>query len=58
MNIGKRNNRVIENMVQEFYYNFNLDFDKIMNDRFHKIVPASKRLMENYTPNSQFFRNN
>jgi len=43
MNTGIRDNRIIKNLVQDYCTNFNLDFDKIMNDRFFKIVPISKR---------------
>ena len=43
MNTGIRDNRIIKNLVQDYCTNFNLDFDKIMNGRFFKIVPISKR---------------
>lgn len=43
MNTGIRDNRIIKNLVQDYCKNFNLDFDKIMNSRFFKIAPISKR---------------
>ena len=43
MNIGKRDKYAIEELIQDFCKNFNLDFDNIMNAKFHKIVPISKR---------------
>ena len=43
MNTGKRDKLVIETLVQEFCKNFNLDFDTVMNAKFYKIVPISKR---------------
>ena len=43
MNTGIRDNHIIKNLVQDYCTNFNLDFDKIMNSKFFKIVPISKR---------------
>jgi glutamate synthase domain-containing protein 3 len=43
MNIGKRDKLMIQKIVKEFCNNFDFDFEKIMNEKFHKIVPISKR---------------
>lgn len=43
MNIGKRDKLLIESLVKEFSENFNLDYNTILNSKFHKIVPLSKR---------------
>jgi len=43
MNIGKRDKILIESLVQEYCNNFNVDSKKIMNSKFYKIVPISKR---------------
>lgn len=43
MNIGKRDKLLIESLVKEFSANFNLDYNTILNSKFHKIVPLSKR---------------
>jgi glutamate synthase domain-containing protein 3 len=43
MNTGKRDNQLIQKSVTEFCNNFDLDYKKIMNEKFYKIVPISKR---------------
>ena len=43
MKVGKRDTRVIESLAQEFCSYFGLDFGKVLNARFRKIVPVSKR---------------
>lgn len=43
MNIGKRDNLIIENLAKDFCTNFGFDYNCIMNVKFHKIVPISKR---------------
>lgn len=43
MNVGKRDKLMIESLVKEFSKNFNLDYTTILNSKFHKIVPLSKR---------------
>jgi glutamate synthase domain-containing protein 3 len=43
MKVGKRDMRVIESLVKEYCENFGADYKKIMNTRFHKIRPLSKR---------------
>lgn len=43
MKIGKRDTRVIESLVKEFCDNFGVDYEKVMNGTFCKMVPVSKR---------------
>ena len=43
MDIGKRDSRVIESLTKDFCSHFGFDFKKILNAKFHKIVPVSKR---------------
>lgn len=43
MQVGKRDLRVIESLVKEFCEHFGADYNAIMNAKFHKIVPVSKR---------------
>jgi glutamate synthase domain-containing protein 3 len=43
MNLGKRDTRVIEGLVRDFCGYFGNNYGKIMNARFHKLVPVSKR---------------
>jgi glutamate synthase domain-containing protein 3 len=47
MNVGKRDTCVIENLVRDFCSYFGFDYGKVMNARFRKIVPVSKRPYEN-----------
>jgi glutamate synthase domain-containing protein 3 len=41
--VGKRDLRVIESLVKEYCDNFGVDFEKVMNAKFRKIRPLSKR---------------
>jgi len=43
MKVGKRDTRVIENLVKEFCEHFGADYEKVMSAQFCKIVPVSKR---------------
>ncbi|MEM2081748.1 MAG: hypothetical protein QXP44_01830 [Candidatus Bathyarchaeia archaeon] len=43
MQVGKRDLRIIESLVKEFCKHFGADYNAIMNAKFHKIVPTSKR---------------
>ena len=43
MKVGKRDLRVIESLVKEYCDNFGVDFEKVMNAKFRKIRPLSKR---------------
>ena len=43
MKVGKRDIKKIENLVKEYCKNFGADYEIIMNAKFHKIVPLSKR---------------
>jgi glutamate synthase domain-containing protein 3 len=43
MKVGKRDMRVIESLVKEYCEYFGVDFEKVMNKKFSKIVPLSKR---------------
>jgi len=46
MKVGKRDSRVIESLVKEYCGHFDVDFEKVMNSQFRKIVPVSKRPYE------------
>jgi glutamate synthase domain-containing protein 3 len=46
MKTGKRDLRVIESLVREFCGYFDSDFEKVMDRRFQKILPLSKRPYE------------
>ncbi len=46
MDVGKRDLRTIEDLTRDFCNHFSLDFEVIMNARFRKIVPVSKRPYE------------
>jgi len=43
MKVGKRDSRVIESSVKEYCDHFGADYEKVMNAKFRKIVPVSKR---------------
>lgn len=43
MKVGKRDIKVIERLVKEYCEHFGDDYNRIMNTKFHKIVPLSKR---------------
>jgi glutamate synthase domain-containing protein 3 len=43
MNVGKRDMQVIERLVKEYCERFGVDFETIMNAKFRKIKPLSKR---------------
>ena len=43
MKVGKRDTRIIETLVKEFCEHFGADYEKVMNAKFRKIVPLSKR---------------
>ena len=43
MKVGKRDRKVIESLVKEYCEHFGVDFEKVMNGKFRKIVPLSKR---------------
>ncbi|KON31661.1 hypothetical protein AC478_02520 [miscellaneous Crenarchaeota group-1 archaeon SG8-32-3] len=43
MKVGKRDMQVIERLVKEYCERFSADYEIIMNAKFHKIVPVSKR---------------
>lgn len=43
MQVGKRDLRVIDSLVKEFCEHFGEDYKAIMEAKFHKIVPTSKR---------------
>jgi len=43
MKVGKRDMQVIESLVKEYCEHFGADYKKLMNVKFHKIVPLSKR---------------
>ncbi len=43
MKVGKRDSRVIESLVKEYCDHFGADYEKVMNAKFCKIVPVSKR---------------
>jgi glutamate synthase domain-containing protein 3 len=43
MKVGKRDMRVIESLVKEYCDHFGVDFKEVMDVKFRKIVPLSKR---------------
>jgi len=43
MKVGKRDMQIIERLVKEYCEHFGTDYKTIMNTKFHKIVPLSKR---------------
>jgi len=43
MKVGKRDIRIIETLVKEFCENFGFDYGEVMNAKFRKVVPVSKR---------------
>jgi glutamate synthase domain-containing protein 3 len=43
MKVGKRDIKVIERLVKGYCEHFGADYNRIMNIKFHKIVPLSKR---------------
>ncbi len=43
MKLGKRDSCIIETLVKEFCDHFGADYEKVMNAKFRKIVPVSKR---------------
>ena len=43
MKVGKRDCRMIENLVRQYCDSFDFNFQKVMSNEFHKIVPVSKR---------------
>ena len=47
LDVGKRDARVIESLTRDFCSYFGFDYGKVMNARFRKIVPVSKRPYEN-----------
>ncbi|MCW4044668.1 MAG: hypothetical protein NWE94_04025 [Candidatus Bathyarchaeota archaeon] len=47
MNVGKRDMQLIETLARDFCSYFDADYEKIMNAKFRKIVPISKRPYQN-----------
>jgi glutamate synthase domain-containing protein 3 len=47
MKVSKRDLHVIEGLVREFCEYFGVDYERVVNGTFHKIVPLSKRPYEN-----------
>ena len=43
MKVGKRDMQTIERLVKEYCEHFGTDYTTIMNAKYHKIVPLSKR---------------
>jgi glutamate synthase domain-containing protein 3 len=43
MKVGKRDMQVIERLLKEYCEHFGADYKKLVNSKFHKIVPVSKR---------------
>jgi glutamate synthase domain-containing protein 3 len=49
--VGKRDMQVIKRLVKEYCERFSADCEIIMNSKFHKIVPVSKRPYSNLYSN-------
>jgi glutamate synthase domain-containing protein 3 len=43
MKVGKRDMKIIEHLVKQYCEHFGVDYKTIMNAKFHKIIPLSKR---------------